>query len=73
MSTPTLPLRDMAERHRGLTPALAEAYRPHHVTVYGVGETVDDVVGPMVNKQVVVQVLRHPNGGYTFRDIQFAE
>jgi hypothetical protein len=44
-----------------------------HVKVFGVGEAVDDVVGPMVNKPVLVEVLKQPSGKYTFRDIQLAE
>jgi hypothetical protein len=43
------------------------------VTVYEVGETVDDVIGPFVNKGVIVDAVRLPSGRYRFRDIQAAE
>jgi len=40
-----------------------------HVRVYGFGETVDDVIGPLVNRAVVVQVVTQPGGRIAFRDI----
>jgi hypothetical protein len=40
-----------------------------HVRVYEIGDAVDDVVGPYVNKPVVVEVVRQPNGKHRFRDI----
>ncbi|WP_253261754.1 hypothetical protein [Ramlibacter montanisoli] len=43
------------------------------VRVSGVGETVDDVIGPMVNHQVVVHVTRNSKGDYGFRDIEVEE
>jgi hypothetical protein len=43
------------------------------VTVYEVGEAVDDVIGPLVNKSVIVDAIRLPGGRYRFRDIQGAE
>ena len=43
------------------------------VRVSGVGETVDDVIGPMVNHQVVVHVTRNAKGEYGFRDIEVEE
>ena len=44
---------------------------PVHIS--GVGETVDDVIGPMVNHSVVVQVLKDSKGTYTFRDIELED
>jgi hypothetical protein len=38
-----------------------------------VGEAIDDVIGPMVNHRVVVDVVKKPNGKYAFRDIQSEE
>lgn len=40
------------------------------VKVHGVGETVDDLIGPMVNQQVVVTVGRNRNGTLHFRDVE---
>jgi hypothetical protein len=42
----------------------------HDVKVYGVGDTVDDVVGPLVNHQVIVRIVTRPNGQHVFRDIE---
>jgi hypothetical protein len=44
-----------------------------HIRILEAKETVDDVVGPMVNRQVIVQALRKPTGQYTLLDIQAAE
>jgi len=41
--------------------------------ITGVGETVDDVIGPMVNHEVVVSVLRLGKSDYLFRDIELTE
>jgi hypothetical protein len=40
------------------------------VHIAGVGETVDDVIGPMVNHAVLVQTTQDAKGTYTFRDIE---
>lgn len=40
------------------------------VKISGVVETVDDVIGPMVNRSVVVQAFRDSKGTYIFRDIE---
>jgi hypothetical protein len=40
------------------------------VRIKGVGETVDDVIGPMVNRRVVVQAERDAKGAYVFEDIE---
>ncbi len=40
-----------------------------HIKIYEIGDAVDDVVGPFVNKPVVVEAVRQPNGRYRFRDI----
>lgn len=44
---------------------------PVHIS--GVGETVDDVIGPMVNHSVVVHVSRDGKGSYSFRDIELED
>ena len=41
-----------------------------HLRVDKVGETVDDVIGPMVNRPVVVQIVRDTRGRLHFRDIE---
>lgn len=38
-----------------------------------VGEAVDDVIGPMVNRLVIVQIVRDPDGSCHFRDIEADE
>lgn len=43
-----------------------------HVRVYEVGETVDDLVGPLVNRQVIVEIVTQANGKFVFRDIEGA-
>jgi hypothetical protein len=43
------------------------------VHVSGVGETVDDVIGPMVNHQVTVHATRDQRGIYRFQDIELEE
>ncbi|MFI5338602.1 MAG: hypothetical protein ACHQ7N_02030 [Candidatus Methylomirabilales bacterium] len=44
-----------------------------HVRVEQIGDTVDDVVGPMVNRMVIVDALRTPAGRYLFQDMQSVE
>jgi hypothetical protein len=41
-----------------------------HVRIEQIGDTVDDVVGPMVNHRVTVDALRTPAGRLIFQDIQ---
>jgi hypothetical protein len=43
------------------------------VHVSGVGETVDDVIGPMVNHQVTVHATRDQKGVVRFKDIELKE
>lgn len=43
------------------------------VRILGVGETVDDVIGPMVNHSVVVHAVRDAKGAYSFRDIELED
>jgi hypothetical protein len=38
--------------------------------ISGVGETVDDVIGPLVNHAVIVQAVPDAKGAYAFRDIE---
>lgn len=44
-----------------------------HVRVEKAGDAIDDVVGPMVNRRVTVDVVRAPNGKHVFKDIQAVE
>jgi hypothetical protein len=43
------------------------------VKVVEVGEVVDDVIGPMVNRPVILRTVRDPRGRRLFRDIEPAE
>lgn len=43
------------------------------IKVYGAGDVIDDVVGPMVNRPVIVDVARGPRGRLYFRDVQSDE
>ena len=45
----------------------------NRIKIDQVGEAVDDVIGPMVNRSVVVQVVREPDGSCHFRDIELDE
>ena len=47
--------------------------KEEHVKVTEAGEVIDDIVGPMVNRRVVVDALRTASGVYHFRDIQVDE
>ena len=49
-------------------PEEAEAIR-----IYQTGDVIDDIVGPMVNQRVLVDVLLTPDGKYRFQDIQSDE
>lgn len=40
------------------------------VRILQTGDIIDDIVGPMVNHRVIVDVLVKPDGKYIFRDIQ---
>ena len=40
--------------------------------VFDVGEAVDDLVGPLVNHEVTVQIVRTARGRILFRDIEGA-
>lgn len=44
-----------------------------HVRIYDVGELLDDVLGPLVNRLVSVIAARKPNGRLSFRDIESQE
>ena len=43
------------------------------VRISGVVETVDDVIGPLVNHSVVVHASRDSKGTYIFRDIELED
>jgi hypothetical protein len=43
-----------------------------HIRVFDVGETADDVVGPLVNRGVIVQTVTRGGGRILFRDIEAA-
>lgn len=44
-----------------------------HIRVEGIGDTVDDIIGPMVNRPVIIQTVKDTRGHYHFRDIEPAE
>lgn len=44
-----------------------------HVKVYKTGDVIDDIVGPLVNHLVLVDVAIAPDGKLIFRDIQLDE
>jgi hypothetical protein len=46
---------------------------PAQHVIYGAGEAIDDVVGPMVNRPVIVDVVRYGKKKLYFRDIQAIE
>jgi hypothetical protein len=46
---------------------------PQHVTVHEVSEAVDDLIGSLLNKSVIVETLKQPSGRYKFREIMAAE
>ena len=46
---------------------------PKRIKIYETGDAVDDVVGPMVNHKVIVDVVQKPNKRYAYRDIQLEE
>jgi hypothetical protein len=43
------------------------------IMIFQTGDVIDDLVGPMVNQRVMVDVLVKPDGKYIFRDIQSDE
>ena len=43
------------------------------ISIDQVGDAVDDVIGPMVNRAVIVQVVHDAGGRYHFRDIEADE
>jgi hypothetical protein len=45
--------------------------KPVHVG--GLGDAMDDIIGPMVNKNVKVQVIRRVTNTLSFRDIELVE
>jgi hypothetical protein len=53
--------------------AVKNAEEQRTIRVYDARETLDDVVGPLVNREVVVDALLQPNGRHLLRDIQGAE
>ncbi len=44
-----------------------------NVRIHDTGDVIDDVIGPMVNQSVVVDVVRKSDGKYSYRDIQLEE
>jgi hypothetical protein len=52
---------------------IAASHEGQHIRVYGAGETVDDVVGPMVNRLVTIDAVTGSFGRYHLVDIQPAE
>ncbi len=52
---------------------LEVSFENQHIRVMEVGETVDDVIGPMVNRPVIVETVKDRRGRYLLRDIQADE
>jgi hypothetical protein len=44
-----------------------------HIKVTKAGDAIDDIVGPMVNRSVIIDVVEVSKGKYSFRDIQSDE
>ena len=44
-----------------------------HIKVTKTGEVIDDLVGPMVTRRVVVDAIRSSDGSYRFQDIEIDE
>lgn len=53
--------------------SVADGDAESHIRIFRTGEVIDDIVGPMVNRQVIVDTIRTPSGQYHFRDIQIDE
>lgn len=47
--------------------------KEEHIKISKTGEVVDDIIGSMVNRQVIVDTLRNSKGTYYFKDIQIDE
>lgn len=43
------------------------------IRIFEAGDVIDDIVGPMVNRPVIINVIERPNRKYTYRDIQLEE
>ncbi len=41
-----------------------------HIQVHQTGDVIDDIVGPLVNHKVIVEIITQPDGKRIFRDIQ---
>ena len=52
---------------------VAEEKTGEHIRVYQTGSVIDDLVGPMVNHKVVIEVRVHADGKRIFKDIQSEE
>ena len=52
---------------------VADEKTGEHVKIYQAGDAIDDLVGPMVNHKVVVEVYVHPDGRRALKDIQSEE
>jgi hypothetical protein len=52
---------------------VADEKTGERITVYQTGDIIDDLVGPMVNHKVVVEVRIHQDGKRIFKDIQSEE
>jgi hypothetical protein len=44
-----------------------------HIRIDHTGDIIDDIVGPMINRPVIVDVLGSAAGRYRFQDIQAEE
>jgi hypothetical protein len=53
--------------------AVKNAEGQRTVRIYEAGDTLDNVVGPLINREVIVDALLLSNGKHLLRDIQGAE
>lgn len=47
--------------------------KEEHIKISKTGEVVDDIIGSMVNRRVIVDTLKNSKGSYYFKDIQIDE
>jgi hypothetical protein len=73
----TAPAESEVESLRGILRALhldqdwlEVTVEGRRVKIFQVGEAIDDVIGPMVNRPVIVETTRDLSGRYSFRDIE---
>lgn len=66
-------LRALDLDHDWLEITIKRGQESEHVRVKDAGDEVDDILGPLVNHEVLVDAMRTTQGEYRLREIQFAE